>query len=157
MPEVRIYQPEQTNYSIHTTTTAYNSRTGLTTYNTTGSINSYPTQSFATGFANGASIGAAMAADNRRKRVYNGCMESLGWSTDPTVKPMPTKDLYDGIPVDIANAIKSIPTLKEWFETKDPRFFKAAEIDKKLSEDDFWKNASLEARFMEATQRAAHQ
>lgn len=83
MPEVRYYQPEQTRYTINATTTAYNSRTGYTTYNTTGSVNSLSTQSFATGFANGLNIGSVMAANDRRQRVYHGCMISLGWTTYP--------------------------------------------------------------------------
>ncbi len=154
MPEMRIYQPEQTNYSIHATTTAFNSRTGLTTYNTTGSINSYPTQSFATGFANGASIGAAMAANERRQRVYHGCMVNLGWTTDKNEKAKPKEvDLYADIPADAAYAIKNIPDLKLWFETNDPNFYIAAKIDKELSEQSEWKGVPLVVRFMEATIR----
>lgn len=155
MPEVRYYQPNQSHYSINSTTTAYNYNTGYTTYKTTGSINSYPSpaDSFANGFANGASIGAAIAASNNRKKVYHGCMVSLGWTTDRNEKPKQIKDPYSNAPVEVANAIKSIPTLKGWFESNDPRFWVAAAIDKELMKQDLWKNASLEARFMEATKR----
>ncbi len=85
MPEVRYYQPQQTYYTMNATTTSYNSRTGYTTYNTTGSVNSYqsPANSFTNGFANGMNIGAAIAASENRKKVYHGCMISLGWTTVP--------------------------------------------------------------------------
>ncbi len=52
----------------------------------------------------------------------------------------------------MANAIKSIPTLRQWFENNDPKFWKAAEIDNELSKQELCKNISLEARFMESTE-----
>ena len=77
MPEVRIYSPGQDTYRVTGTVIGPNGVYRYSGQGTSGGQNF--ASGFATGFANGASIGTAMAARDVQRRVYHGCMVSLGW------------------------------------------------------------------------------
>lgn len=80
-PEVRTYTPTQKSYAISGTVQSYNSTTGYTTSSYSGQASATPSpmDSAAAGYAFGANLRAAVDARKARKRVYRGCMATLGW------------------------------------------------------------------------------
>lgn len=85
MPEVRHYQSGVQNYQINSTTRTYNTDGSSSTSYMSGYASSYPNpgDAFSAGLANGASMGAALAAEKQRRQVMDGCMYTLGWTKNP--------------------------------------------------------------------------
>lgn len=92
MPEVRHYQSGAQNYQITGNARTYGSNGYATNSYYTGSVTAYPNagDAFAAGMANGMSMGAAIRAGQERKQVMNGCMYSLGWTTDKNAVAHPS-------------------------------------------------------------------
>lgn len=92
MPQVRYYTPEQQSYAITGTINSYNYNTGHTnsTYTAHAAPQTTPAGGFAAGFAqgmaNGANLAAAFAADEAQRKIYHGCMMSLGWIDTSTAE-----------------------------------------------------------------------
>lgn len=102
MPEVRHYQSGVQNYQISGSVRTY----GVDGYSAnsyySGSVTAYPSSgdAFSAGMANGMNMGAALRAGQERKQVMQGCMYSLGWTTDKRASaltdPTPTKNRTQG-------------------------------------------------------------
>lgn len=84
LPQVRYYQSGIQNYQISGNIQSYDPSGYSTRSNYIGSVNSYqnPGDAFATGVANGINMGAAIRANKEHDVVFQGCMYSLGWTTD---------------------------------------------------------------------------
>lgn len=84
MPEVRYYQSGIQSYQINGNVRSYSSNGYSTNSSYNGVVTSYPNagEAFSAGMANGMNMGAAIAAAQARKQVMQGCMYSLGWTTD---------------------------------------------------------------------------
>lgn len=84
VPQVRYYQSGVQNYQITGNIQSYGSDGYSTSSNYFGNVNSYqsPGGAFTTGLANGINMGAAIRASRERDAVFQGCMLSLGWTTD---------------------------------------------------------------------------
>lgn len=92
MPQVRHYQSGLQNYQITGNARTYGSNGYSTNSYYTGSVTAYPNagDAFATGMANGMNMGAAIRAGQERKQVMQGCMYSLGWTTDKNAVAHPS-------------------------------------------------------------------
>lgn len=92
MPEVRHYQSGVQNYQITGNTRTYASNGYNTNSYYTGSVTAYPNSgdAFAAGMANGMNMGAALRAGKERRQVMQGCMYSLGWTTDKNAVAHPS-------------------------------------------------------------------
>lgn len=85
MPDVRVYSPTQDSYSVSGTISSYGSG-GLQTSNYTGYVTPSAGNSFSTGFAQGAALGAAIRARRAQDKIMRGCMLQLGWSDEPVTQ-----------------------------------------------------------------------
>jgi len=98
MPEVRHYQSGVQNYQITGSARTYGSDGYSANSYYSGSVTAYPSSgdAFSAGVANGMNMGAALRAGQDRKQVMQGCMYSLGWTTDKHVSalnaPTPAKN-----------------------------------------------------------------
>lgn len=92
MPEVRHYQSGVQNYQITGNARTYGSNGYSTNSYYTGSVTAYPNSgdAFAAGMANGMNMGAAIRAGQERRQVMQGCMYSLGWTTDKNASAQPS-------------------------------------------------------------------
>lgn len=101
LPQVRYYQSGIQSYQINGNIQSLNTNGNYTSSNYTGNVTSYTNSSdaFSAGFANGINMGAAIRAKNDRDAVFQGCMYSLGWSTDKnataTNAPLPSNQHGD--------------------------------------------------------------
>ncbi|MDZ5604559.1 tetratricopeptide repeat protein [Pseudomonas sp. RP23018S] len=84
MPQVRHYQSGLQNYQVTGNAHSYGSNGYSTNTYYTGSVMAYPNagDAFTAGMANGMNMGASIRAGQERKQVIQGCMYSLGWTTD---------------------------------------------------------------------------
>lgn len=105
MPAVRVYEPNQSKiYRIEGTFTARGTDGYSTgTYSGTVTETSSNTGGFAEGFQRGLEQGSMIRAIQDQNEVYEGCMFSLGWTTNPDAVP------YDPGPVSTRGSTPSIP------------------------------------------------
>lgn len=84
MPQVRHYQSGVQSYQITGSTHTFGSDGYSANSYYAGSVTASPNagEAFSSGMANGLNIGAAIGAGRERKQVMQGCMYSLGWTTD---------------------------------------------------------------------------
>lgn len=84
MPQVRHYQTGVQSYQIAGSSQTYSSNGYSANSYYTGSVSATPNagEAFSAGVANGLNMGAAIQAGQERKQVMQGCMYSLGWTTD---------------------------------------------------------------------------
>lgn len=183
IPQIRIYTAAPQSYSFSGQMTTYNPATGYSTTEYRGTVQPTPSagDAFATGFANGMNMGAAIAARNNRDRVYHACMVALGWTdkqgevaylrsafearrqaltttTNTTTATAPSLSSLDSIDLETQGAIDSIPELRSWQRAEDrAKWDLAVTIDKKFVLMPRYANVSVEERLIDVVKEAKAQ
>lgn len=166
IPQVRIYAAEPQSYSFSGQATTYNPYSGYSTTDYSGTAYAYPNAgaSFATGFANGMNMGAAMAARRDRDRVYHGCMVALGWTANKNeVAYLRSEYAEKGRQAEerenqiVQDAIESIPELAEWQASDPAKWDLAVSIDKQFRGMPRYADAPLRDRFLDVVKEVKAQ
>lgn len=96
--------------------------------------------SFATGFANGMNLGASINASRVRNEIFEGCMLSHGWTTDPEEHRKQKSET-------VQEAIDATPKLAYWQKYDEVKWSRAVEIDNELRDSPAYDGVRMSLRF----------
>ncbi|WP_095597459.1 tetratricopeptide repeat protein [Pseudomonas sp. PIC25] len=162
MPEVRHYQSGIQNYQITGNTRTYGSDGYSANSYYSGNVTAYPSSgdAFSAGMANGMNMGAAIRAGQERKQVMQGCMYSLGWTTDKhattTLTPASTKAKTQGeefFEIALADAEAGDPKMQTRVATA---YMEGKDAPKDLQEAIRWLDKASAQGYSEASFQLAY-
>ncbi|MGQ5289878.1 hypothetical protein ACULN0_11050 [Pectobacterium actinidiae] len=111
----------------------------------------YDNNPFMTGFTQSWNNASAMNAVADKNQIFSDCMMGMGWSLQNKEAASRVLDARNSeAPPSLYSAIKSIPELNHWYETRSPKFNVAVEADEILKKNPGWQKAPLEYRFRRA-------